>query len=396
MNQAHTIRWVKRLLLMAVSAAVALLIVEGALRVFMPTFSPLTFDLFYRGADGQLRLQPLARRQHAHPEWNVAIQTNREGFRDSDEAPADGQPLILGLGDSLTFGWGVECHEAYLTRLETSLGGPRGGVRVIKTGIPGTGTTDHLAMLRTLLAKHRRVDLVLAAFYVGNDFNDVAEGGARQFDVVDGLLVRRGETGEGPGPFTRGKNWLKRHSYAAQLAAQWLWERERRRTEQTDVRDRPHSGLAQRDYWLQQYTLIHLRDPLPARLQQGVDGALAALGEMRQLARERGARFVLLVIPRSIQIYDSDRERYAAAFGAAPEAWDMDRPQRILAEWARRNDVEAIDPLPAMRQAASQGAPRLYFFPDSHLTREGHRVIAEQLQQHLAQRPLAAEAAVRR
>ncbi|MGI8620141.1 MAG: hypothetical protein ACR2L6_13790, partial [Gemmatimonadaceae bacterium] len=209
---------------MALGCLVALLIAEASMRLFVPTFSPLSFDLFYRAGDGQLRLQPLARRQHAHPEWNVAVQINRDGFRDIDARPAGGQPLILTLGDSLTFGWGVEYEDAFLTRLEASTGGPQAGVRVMKAGIPGTGTSDQLELLRSLLPQHPRIDLVMVGFNIGNDFTDVAEGGATQFDVVDGLLVRRGENGTGQGLGARTKSWLKRKSYVVQLAAQWLWQ----------------------------------------------------------------------------------------------------------------------------------------------------------------------------
>ena len=386
------VEWTKRLVLMALGGLVAVLIAEASMRVFMPTFSPLSFDLFYRTGDGQLRLQPLARRQHAHPEWNVAVQINRDGFRDVDAPPADRQPLVLSLGDSLAFGWGVEYEDAFPTRLEGSMGGPQTGVRVIKAGIPGTGPTDQLALLRSLLPHHRRVDMVMLSFNVGNDFTDVAEGGASQFDVVDGLLVRRGETGTGQGLFARTKSWLKRKSYVAQLAAQWLWQRERRRTETTAVQDRPHAGLAQRDYWLRQFTQIHLREPLPERLQQGIDSTLATLTEIQHVAGGRDARFLLLAIPRSIQVYDSDRQRYAQAFGPAPAEWDMDRPQRILAEWARQQGAEYLDLLPALRQAASSSSERLYYFPDSHLTKAGHRFVSEQVLQYLAQRPLAAQA----
>lgn len=386
------VEWTKRLVLMALGALAALLIAEASMRVFMPTFSPLSFDLFYRAGDGQLRLQPLARRQHGHPEWKVAVHINREGFRDVDARPADGQPVVLALGDSLAFGWGVEYEDAFLTRLEASMGGPQTGVRVMKAGIPGTGTNDHLALLRTLLPHHPRVDMVMLSFNVGNDFTDVAEGGASQFDVVDGLLVRRSETGTGQGPLTRAKNWVKRKSYVAQLGAQWLWQRERRRAETIAVRDRSHDGLAHRDYWLQQFIQIHLREPFPERLQKGIDSTLAALTQMQHLARERDARFLLVLIPRSIQVYDSDKQRYAEAFGLAPADWDMDRPQRILAEWARQQGAESLDLLPALRQAASSSSERLYYFPDSHVTKAGHRVVSEQLRQYLAQRPLAAQA----
>lgn len=378
--------WLNRLAVLLVGTAAALLIGEVALRLLRPTHSPINFDLFYRTADGQVRLQPNARRQHVTQEWSVAVETNSAGFRDVEAAPRPDQPVVLALGDSLTFGWGVEYDQSFLARLEAALGGPTRGVRVIKAAVPGTGTTDHLALLRTLLPT-TRVDAVLVSFYVGNDFNDVAEGGVAQFDVVDGLLVRRGGAQESS--WLDGfKYWLKRKSHLAQLVAQQVFLLERRRQAAVPVEQRLHAGLDQRDVWLQQFLQVHLRAPLPPALARGVDRTLAALDEMRRLALDANARFILALIPRNVQVYEIDRQRYQQAFELAEEQWDLDRPQRILRAWADGRDMELIDVLPDLRAAAESSRERLYYFPDSHPTSEGHRVIAEALGRHFAERPV--------
>jgi hypothetical protein len=360
----------------------ALGIGELASRVLVPTYAPIAFDVYRKDARGQLRLQPLARRQHASPEWSVRIETNAAGFRDTEAPPRPGQPVVIVLGDSMAFGWGVEAAAAFPARLEVTLR-PE-DARVLNAAIPGTGPTDQLALLPELLER-TRADVVVLAFFVGNDFDDVASGGAAQYDIVDGLLVLRGQP---HGAVRRLSAWLKRKSRLAQLVAERLWLLEMRRNEDVPVERREHPALGRQDAFLRRFVQIHGREPLPPRLENGVAETLAALESMRQLANSRGARFVLAAIPRSIQVYDADRRRYEQAFGVRPEDWDMDRPQRILREWATgRDGVELVDLLPVFRNAAPS-SPRFYFFPDSHMTTAGHAVTAADLARQLRSRQL--------
>jgi lysophospholipase L1-like esterase len=374
--------WVKRGIGVLVGIGAALVLAELVLWL-VPLHLPIAIDIFARDADGGLRLQPHAVRQHASPEWNVRVEINGQGFRDVDPPPRAAQPVILGLGDSLTFGWGVEYEESFLRRLEVALGGAD-QVRVLKAGIPGTGPTDQLQLLRQLL-ETVRPRVVVVGFYVGNDFQDAAEGGARQFDIVDGFLVRRGDTGAGS-PVAWLQRWLKRNSRLAQLVALQLWLREQRQAAAVPVDRQPHAGVESRDGWLRRFIRVHLAGAFPPDLQRGVETALSALGAMHGLAREHGARFLLVVIPPNIQVHEGDRRRYQDAFGLPEAGWDLDRPQRILQEWAAREQVELLDPLPALREAGRSG--RLYFFPDSHLNARGHAVLAGELVRYLREHPI--------
>ena len=373
---------VSRLAALGLGLLLALTLGEGAARLLFPSYSPIAFDLYYKNERGDLRLRPHARRQHASPEWNVRIDTNAAGFRDADTAPRPGQPVVIVLGDSMAFGWGVEFLAAFPSRLEAALAAE--DVRVIKAAIPGTGTTDQLELLKELL-RRTRADVVVLAFFVGNDFDDVASGGAAQYDVVDGLLAFKGQA---RGVGGRLGALLKRKSYLAQILAERWWRLHMRRAELVPVAQREHPGLAQRDEFLRRYIQVHLREPLPQRLERGVADTLSALREIQGISAEGGARFVLAVIPRSIQVHDGDRRRYEEAFGLPPEAWDLDRPQRILRDWASGSEgVELVDLLPALRRAAA-GSERLYFFPDSHLAAAGHAVVAAELARQIEARPL--------
>jgi lysophospholipase L1-like esterase len=358
----------------------ALALGEVALRTVVRTYAPVSLDFFQREGTGPLRLRPHVRRRHASPEWSVLVETNGQGRRDSDTPPRPGQPVVLSLGDSMSFGWGVEQRDAFPSLLEDALG----QVRVVNASVPGTGTTDQLDLLRELIAEVP-ADVVLVAFFVGNDFHDVAAGGSVQYDVVDGALVAKDTP---RGARQRAQAWVKRNSYLAQVAAQQLWRFEQRRAEAVPAERRAHPGLAGRDRKLREYLELHLREELPPRLAEGVQATAGALSEMQDISRRRGGRFVLVVIPRSFQVYDQDRKRWQAAYGLRDEDWDMDRPQRILAAWAEAQGAELVDLLPAFREAAAAHGPRLYFFPDSHLNPAGHAAAAREIARHFRAHPV--------
>ncbi len=64
----------------------------------------------------------------------VDVSINRDGLRDRDFAVGQSAShRIIVLGDSLTFGWGVEFHDTFAKRLERSLG-EKGPVEVLNFG----------------------------------------------------------------------------------------------------------------------------------------------------------------------------------------------------------------------------------------------------------------------
>jgi hypothetical protein len=98
---------------------------------------------------------------------------NSFGMRDREytfEKPP-GVFRIVGLGDSIMFGWGVEQSQAYLKLAEMELNQRSGAARrfeVLNFGVPGYNTTMEVATLEHLGLKFNP-DLVVIHF-VNNDF----------------------------------------------------------------------------------------------------------------------------------------------------------------------------------------------------------------------------------
>jgi len=80
------------------------------------------------------------------------MHTSAQGYRTKpfEPKPAPGRRRVVALGDSSTFGWGVEDSEAYPARLEDTLDRREGGRarwEVLNLGVPGYSTFQGRVML---------------------------------------------------------------------------------------------------------------------------------------------------------------------------------------------------------------------------------------------------------
>jgi len=139
--------FLRRLLLFSIATAISLVIAEVAWRLLRsPALGPLNNPIYCR-YDPRLGWHPIpgARAVHRAPDFEVRIAINRLGFRDR-ERPANkaaGRRRILALGDSLTFGFGVDASETFSARLEERLP----DTEVWNLGVCGYGTDQALELL---------------------------------------------------------------------------------------------------------------------------------------------------------------------------------------------------------------------------------------------------------
>ncbi|HIA64710.1 TPA: SGNH/GDSL hydrolase family protein [Candidatus Poribacteria bacterium] len=101
----------------------------------------------------------------------ITIQINSLGWRDR-EIPFEKQEgtfRIVALGDSITFGWGVELNETYVKQLETILRTqhPNRNYEVINIGIEDLGLQEELKLLKQV-GLNFQPDLVLLGFYLND------------------------------------------------------------------------------------------------------------------------------------------------------------------------------------------------------------------------------------
>jgi hypothetical protein len=179
-------KWFLRFLLICCGVGLALIPIELYLRA-ATRFSPPIAEC--DAATGYRLMQNRTVTDNAPGEFRVRYHTNQYRMRYCD-IPLDkpeGTWRILGLGDSFTFGIGVEDDQTYLAFLEKMLN-QGSSVQVLNSGTGGWGTAEELVYLQDEGLRFEP-DLILVGFYVANDPQNNAK--TKLFRIgEDGTLER--------------------------------------------------------------------------------------------------------------------------------------------------------------------------------------------------------------
>jgi hypothetical protein len=319
-------------------------------------------------------LRPGYRGQLRRREFRNRIAIGSGGFRGPDfPARKGGRPRILAVGDSFTFGWGVEEDEAWPRRLERVLAEEHGvAAEVINAGFAAGYYPDtyYLWLVERGLALDP--DLVVLGLYIGNDLDhplveenlwlEVDGRGLprrivnRDSEVDHGYWVRRVR------PRRYRLPWLRdRHLF--QLALGALRPLLPRRAGAAAASTGPPP----------MYRLAH-----DARTVAVIARVERLLGATAEAAERRGAPLAVLLIPERIQI------------GPFPPGEELrarwDEPQRLLGGFFAAAGIPCLDLLAAVR--AAPAGSTLYYPQDSHFNRDGHEVAARALGRFLLERRL--------
>ncbi len=103
-------------------------------------------------------------------EYNYTIKTNNLGLRDEDYDPRKRpQVLIAAIGDSFTFGQGVNIQDTWVQRVEKGLRAKGLDVEILNLGQPGS-SPPYYAQLAEEALPVLKPDLVLVGVLQSNDF----------------------------------------------------------------------------------------------------------------------------------------------------------------------------------------------------------------------------------
>ena len=114
------------------------------------------------------------RGRHYSGEIDVTITTNSQGFRGTREfspKPKPGVLRILLLGDSVSFGYGVNENETFAIRLEHLLAAAKIKAEVINLSVSGFGTAEELVQYEAVGAA-LAPDLVILGYFTNDPMNN--------------------------------------------------------------------------------------------------------------------------------------------------------------------------------------------------------------------------------
>jgi GDSL-like Lipase/Acylhydrolase family len=161
-----TFAW--NLALSALLTLIGLAALEGYLRYTIP---PMQEGVLYEYSAQSKRFKLM--KPHADMRiFGARIQTNDLGFRDNQPAVPPKQPgefRVVVLGDSFTFGPGIEYEHLYTSLLRTRLARTHPGVTVINLAVEGYNIIQYEAVLEEV-GLGLKPDLVVVAMFPVNDF----------------------------------------------------------------------------------------------------------------------------------------------------------------------------------------------------------------------------------
>jgi hypothetical protein len=358
---------------------------------------------------------PGARGYYFNPpgEYNAWAEVNSAGFIDREYAQEKpgGVYRILVLGDSFTEGLRVPMDAAFHSILEEELNAAGKQVEVINAGVAGWGT-DQALLFYQEVGRAYQPDMVLLAFFPGNDImNNAIALESKNFGAVrkpyflleddhltlhnqpvgsESSFAEPGEAGSAPHlipehpPLAFLRPVLNHSAFyryfiprlrviAPGLAlklAQWgLIEpgSETRNAEQGD------------DYIPIAYGIYKV--PLAPSWQEGWRITQALLAQFKSDVEADGGTLRVVVIPDQIQVEPAAWSHILQSYPAMQTYdWDLDQPNRRLAEILDAQQTPYLDLLPRFR---AWDGPPLFFPIDGHWTERGHRLAGESLFQWL-------------
>lgn len=343
----------------AVGVAVALLVVvalELALRLFFPQ---VLAGASIRGEhfsvdDPELgiRYLPGAIWRFRHPEYTVEYAINEQGLRDATSRPVKKPPgtiRILLLGDSFTFGLGVDYADTWAVLAEKALARQGlGHVDLIKAGREGMDTRSELLLLRRLAPVYEP-DAVVVGFLINDLYtNQPIEGGAKTWKSANPEIYRMVGSAVN----------LHLATLARRLAI---------------ATDRGYVGL----YMLNPRRGEYLERPLSKVAQEKLGITQALMRQFAATSDSLGVPLYFLSIPQQFQAL------YRPEPGSRIELDLYDR------EFGRQAQAEGFAWVPAFDAFRASTRGPLFHRLDGHLTPAGNAILADVFVRDVVPRVLA-------
>ena len=369
-------KYLLNFLTLIITLLILFIIFEFSLRIFDPqpiikrNYIEASPTIFEEGENIPWQLKSLVDTRHlsVFDEWNVSVKTNSFGLRDQEYTTElnGSKKKILLLGDSFTFGYGVEQEDTYANLLEKLLGD---NYVVINAGYADGYSPDTEYIYLKEKGLKFNPDVLLLGFFVGNDIDDVGSN-----DLV----------GDDKG---LPKKIVSNNFY--------IDENNRLRAKYNSSIDHNESILYKIKLFLNYnlHSYIFLKDklrPIYSKLTKdesilensiygnkyGEDLELLwektqnILLEMNSIMKNQGKDFIIVLIPKREQFYEEKDDTY-----------NFSNPNQKLINFGRDNGIPIIDLLPYFKQHPNNF--NLYFKKDGHWNSGGHKFAAEKIYEEL-------------
>ena len=311
--------------------------------------------------------------------FRVRVRCNSRGLRDSEKAvpkPA-GTTRIVVLGDSFTWGYGVENDETFPAVLVRQLP----AADAVNLGVNGYSTVQESIRLETEGLRYEP-DWVVVAF-CHNDLEDNFDekDGGRPVAALgeDGLLRIENRPVRAPWK-SPAKQWL-RHSLRLWNLIEYDTDLRRLEARRLALAVADPAAPPPLDEDLQ-IGLAELYTLPSARIDLAWEVERLLLAQIQVRAASVGARVLVVGVAMQEAV---DAERFARVVASQVDAAlqpDWDRPGRRLRELCERSGIPCVDLAPVFRSQPDRDA--LFLRDNGHWSAAGQRLAALTIAQALA------------
>lgn len=336
----------------------ALVVVEITLGLVRPSIDPAgQMDKGFILYDSRLgwKLAPGWQGRHVHHDFDVSYRVNSLGFRGDDLDFARPNSIMF-LGDSFTFGLGVDDDEVFTELLNQS-----SEQIYLNAGVPGYSNDQQLLLLEKL-TDYRPKELIWVV-YLGNDLLDngkpfplqAAHGKPYYALEPSGRLVLENV----PVPLEPKPSAFRKMSVRSEILA-------------------GHQPYQRWQVWVEDFEIGRiinqwvgidsgaLREHLLASTQEQVDLFMAIIREGKSMLEDEGVDLQVVLLPGQ----GITRE------GSIPRTYQ----KTLSSVLTEKLDSEGVKVVDVGRWLNSEENPESLFHPnEGHFNREGHRWLADVL-----------------
>lgn len=347
--------------------------------------APLLNDRSWIGIRGLLFV-PGEELEYETHDFHCTEKINGLGFR-GDEAALDKTRgyRIVAIGDSFTYGWGVNNEDTWCECLERGLNEAGLDAEVLNLGKPAAGPRDYAAIAETALP-FLKPDLVLVGVLAGDDLQQCAsmdlkaEFRSRFRNTLQ--LLRTSTKGLVPPTPTKKTAAETRAQYvriAAELEAGMSPE-QRAEFDRLDdaVKQAFHEGTV--NPWMISHATgapdYFMNTAPPGDVGASVRHMGYALARIRDAAARAGARTLVLSIPEGFYVNEEAyRNIQRVGFRVVPGMLASDVADNAVREACEAHGISFFTATPAFRQQS--GRTGLYYALDRHFTPAGNALFAD-------------------
>lgn len=369
-------------MLLAASLIFAVILLEVLVRVFDPQITYSTArrssPMIYEKSDYlPFVLKPNAKDRHigVYGDFNVSIAINSYGLRDYERPVLSNAKRILVMGDSMTFGFGVEMNETYSKYLERKLNSKGSKYEVFNAGwADGYSLDSYYLYLKNDGIKKFKPDVIIVEFFVYNDITDISLN--RWVNDSNGLPIKI----TSPYYDVDGQNRLRSAKRVLPLLknsiVQGIYESLLARSNlfvliKSTISNMLTVSSANRVFDKQYNPDIQNEWEINENVLLAIKG----------IADKNNAKLLVVVMPVNFQVNDNLWNEYSASIGAGKLS--RTKPDDLMKKFGSSHGIKVIDVYDSFHEEYKKEP--LFLRIDGHFNPEGHKLVADDIYNYLQQ-----------